>query len=299
MRAEGRFFPADHRRRIRGDRQERAGTERRRSVLTALASPESTGPSPAGGLRTYKAISASLRDKTYPDVLLLIDEARFEVELKQWIGRRKKGQATITRFPVDPTAEVLVDGPLLRFSGLSVKLESPSKAAEIAEVLRRPGREREATRLLSEAEKALLECVKTREEAMTFLSKMKVDPREALIAAESLWPVGDTKEPLEAVYSSYSGRLAVSLEKMTSWLADYEKKLGPGVVDRLYALAYTMGAVQDALFEGDSDMVEELSALRELGVVTTAQELRTGTSLEQLVQRAHPVLVRFATARPS
>jgi hypothetical protein len=60
-----------------------------------------------------------------------------------------------------------------------------------------------------------------------------------------------------------------------------------------------MGAVQDALFEGDSDMVEELSALREMGVVTTAQELRSGMSLEQLVQRAHPILVGFATARPS
>jgi len=264
-----------------------------------LAPQGSTVSAPAGGSRNYKVVSASLRGKTYSDLVLLMDEARFEVELKQWIGRRKKGQATLTRFPVDPTAEVLLDGPLLRFSELSVTLESPSKAAEIAEILRRPAREREAARLLSEAEKALLECVGTREEAMAFLAKMKVNPREALIGAESLWAVGDTKEPLEAVYSSYSGRLAVSLEKMTSSFAASETKLGPAVVDRLYALGYAMGAVQDALFEGDSDMVEELSALREMGVVTTAQELRSGMSLEQLAQRAHPILVGFATARPS
>ena len=229
---------------------------------------------------------------------MLVDEAQFEVELKQWTGRRKKGQATLTRFPVDPTAEFLLDGPLLRFSELSVTLESPSVAAEIAEILRRPSREREAARLLSEAERALLECVGTREEAMAFLAKMKVNPREALLGAESLWPVGDTKEPLEAVYSSYSGRLSVSLEKTTSSFAASETKLGPAVVDRLYALAYALGAVQDALFEGDSDMVEELSALREMGINTTAQELRSGVSLEQLVQRAHPILVGLTTGRP-
>jgi hypothetical protein len=178
-----------------------------------------------------------------------------------------------------------------------VRLESPSEAAELAKRLRRPSREREVARLLAEAEKTLLECAETREEAMAFLSRMKTNPREALIGAESLWAPDDTKEPLEAVYSNYSARLAVSLAKMTSSFGDSEKKLGPGVVDRLYALAYTMGAVQDALFEGDSDMVEELSALREMGVVTTAQDLRKGTPLEQLIQRAHPVLLGFATAR--
>jgi hypothetical protein len=220
------------------------------------------------------------------------------VELRQWIGRRKKAQETLTRFQTDPTAEVLVDGPMVRFSDFSVTLESPSKAAELADLLRRPAREREAVRLLSEAEKALLECVETRGEAMTFLSKMKVDPREALIGAQSLWAADDTKEPLEAVYSSHSARLAVSLEKMISSFGESEKKLGPGVVDRLYALAYTMGAVQDALFERDSDMVEELAALREMGVVTTAQDLRTRAPLEQLLQRAHPVLVGLSTASP-
>jgi hypothetical protein len=263
-----------------------------------LAAPAGALSSPSGDTRTYKLTSASLRGKTYSDVLLLIDEPRSEVELRQWVGRRKKGQATLTRFQIDPTAEVLVDGPLVRISEVSVALESPSRAAELADLLRRPSREREAMRLLSETEKALLECVETREGAMAFLSKMRVNPREALIGAQSLWAEDDTKEPLEAVYSSYSARLAVSLEKMVSSLGDSEKKLGPGVVDRLYALAYTMGAVQDALFEGDSDMVEELSALREMGVVTTAQDLRTGAPLEQLIQRAHPVLVGFAAARP-
>jgi hypothetical protein len=263
-----------------------------------LAEPIGAPSSPAEEARTYKLTSASLRGKTYSDVLLLIDEPRSEVELRQWIGRRKKGQATLTRFQIDPTAEVLVDGPLVRISDLSATLESPSKAAELADLLRRPAREREAMRLLSEAEKALLECVETRDGAMALLSKMKVNPREALIGAQSLWAADDAKEPLEAVYSSLSARLAVSLEKMISSFGESEKELGPHVVDRLYVLAYTMGAVQDALFEGDSDMVEELSALREMGVVTTAQDLRTGAPLEQLIQRAHPVLVGFVTARP-
>jgi hypothetical protein len=263
-----------------------------------LGSPAGATSSSPGDALSYKLVSASLGGKTYPDVLLLVDEAQNEVELRQWVGRRKKSQATLTRIKVDPTVEVLASGPLLRVSELTATLESPSKAWELAELLGRPAREREATRVLSEAAKALLDGVGTREEAVAFLSKVRSNPREALMSAQSLWAADDTSEPLEAVYSSYSARLAVSLEKMISSFSDSEKKLGPGVVDRLYALAYTIGAVQDARFEEDSDMVEELSALREMGVVTTAEELRTGAPFEQLIQRATPVLLGLALARP-
>ncbi len=248
---------------------------------------------PKGAYRTYKLVSASFRGKNYADGLLLVDEASNEMELRQLTGRWKKEETPVARFRIEPTAEVLVDGPLLRVSELSIALESPSVAEEIAEILRRPARRLEAARLLSEAESAIRDFVETRKEAMTFLSALRANPRDALLSAESMWTEDSNEEPLEAVFSSYSGRIGVSLEKVTSSLGSAEKELGAEVTNRLYALTCVIGAVQDSLFQVDSDLLPEVAALQELGIVTTAQELRTGIPAERLIQRAHPVLANM------
>lgn len=247
--------------------------------------------SSAGPKLTYKLISASFRDKTYADSVLLIDQANGEMELRQWTGRKKKEQTTIARFRIEPTAEVLVDGSLLRIAELSVTLESPSRAGEMADLLRMPARQRDSAKALSDAESAVSEFMSAREEALVFLAKVRFNPREALASAAQMWPADDAREPLEAVHSSYSASLGVSLEKMNSALDGAETKLGRGLVERLYALAYTTGAVQNALFESDSDLAEEIAALQELGVDTTAQDLRMGSPSERIMHRAHPVLV--------
>jgi len=247
-----------------------------------------------GGSRSYKVVSANFRDKEYPEGVLVFDELRSEMELRKWTGRRKKEETIIARFRIEPTASVLVDGPLLRVSELSVRFDSASMAQEIAELLRRPAKQRETTRRLAEGESTVQEFLRMREAALAFLSAMKVNPRKALIGAESLWPPDDTKEPLEAVYSGYSARLAVSLERMNSSLEATEKQLGASVVKRLYALAYTIGMVQDAVFRGDQELVQEIGALSELGITANVQDLRAGISAERLMQRAHPALAETA-----
>jgi hypothetical protein len=261
------------------------------------ASSDEGGASTASQSREYRFVSATYRDRTHSNGILLVDEARSEMELRQWAGRRKKEQAAIVRFRIEPTAKVLVDGPLLIVSELSITLESPAKATELAGILQRPAKEQEAVQGLSEAESALAELLVSREQAVTFLSQMKVDPREAMLGAESLWAAGDNSEPLDAVYSSYSARLAGSLEKMTSCLASAQKKVGPVVTERIYALAYALGTVQNALLEGDFNQDQELAALQEMGITATSQDLRAEKLTERLLQRAHPVLVGLAMAQ--
>ncbi len=261
------------------------------------ASPAGGEESAEGPSRAYKLVSATYRDKTYPDGILRVDESGSDIELRQLAGKRKREETVIARFHLEPNAEVLVDGPLLKVSELSIALESPSIAGEVAELLRRPAREREAVRLLSEAESPISAFLETREEALSLFSLVKVDPRGALLSVESMWTTDDT-EPLDAVYAAYSTRVAESLEKMTSSLAETEKSLGSRVTERLYALTYTVGAVQNALFRADSDLVQELAALQELGIATTAQDLRMEKPTERLMLRAHQVLVAVATARP-
>jgi len=259
------------------------------------ASPAGEVASPEWPLRTYKLVSATYQDKVYPEGVLRVNEAGSEIELRKWTGKDRRTGAVVARFNLEPNVDVLVDGPLLRVAGLSITLESPGVAGEVADLLRRPTRESEAVRLVSEAESFVSGFLEVREEALNVLSRIRVDPRGALLDVQSMWTTDDT-EPLDAVYSKYSTLLAESLEKMTSSLAGRESVLGSGVTNRLYALAYTIGAVQNALFEGDSDLAQELAALQELGIATTAQDLRLVKPAERLMLRAHPGLVVLATA---
>jgi hypothetical protein len=262
------------------------------------SAPPPGDASAQGPSRAYAVVSATFQNREYPEGTLRVNEAGSELELSQWTGRKKKRtEAVIAKFRLEPNVEVLVDGPLLRVSDLSVTLESPAAAGEVAELLRRPSKELEVVRLVSEAETSVGRFLESREEALSTLSRIKADPRNALFAAGSTLTLASDVEPLDALYSTYSARLAESLEQMKASLAGGETILGSGATERLYAIAYTVGAVQNALFDGDSDLAQELAALQELGIATTAQELRMENPTARLMARAQPALVALATSR--
>jgi hypothetical protein len=245
----------------------------------------------------YKAVTAVYQDKTYPGVILRLADSGAEMELRQWTGKKKKATlVAVARFRPEPNAQVLVDGRLLRVAELSITLESPSAAAEVAHTLGRPAREREALRLLSEAESSVSGFLETRGQALEFISWLKVEPREAMFSARSMWTDVDT-DPLDTVYSSYSARLDESLGRMASSIAAAEKDVGPGATERLYALACTIGAVQEALMQEGSDLSEELAALKEFGITATADELRMPRAMASLVLMAHPGLAMMAISQ--
>ncbi|MDA4115996.1 MAG: hypothetical protein OK442_05530 [Thaumarchaeota archaeon] len=243
----------------------------------------------------YKLVSATYQDREYPEGVLAVNEAGNEIELRRWMGKTKRPDIVIARFHLEPNTDVRVDGAVLNVSELSVTLESPAAAGEVADLLRRPARELEAARLVTEVEASVGVFLETREEALNLLSRIKVDPRGALFASAAR-STDSNAEPLDSVYSTYSARLAESLQKMKASLAGGEKGLGVGATDMMYAITYAIGQVQNALFEGDSDLVQELAALRELGIAMTAQELRTKRPTARLLVRAHPALVSLATS---
>lgn len=249
--------------------------------------------------RTYSVLSANFRDKAYPESFLFFNDDRNEMELREWTGKKKKDQTIIARFRVEPSASVLVDGPVLRVSELSITFDTPAAAQEVAELLRQPAKQREYLILLSEGEAAVKDVLKTKEEAVAFLAMMRTDPRRALVGSSSLWPEDDVREPFEAIQAAYSARVSDSLEKMKSSLATTEHHLGAAIAKKLYAVAYTIGAVQEANFRGDPDLTQEITALSALGIVVTVEELRAGISAEKLLQRAHPALVSLTVPAKS
>jgi hypothetical protein len=242
----------------------------------------------------YNVLTATYLDKTYADVVLRLADSGAEMELREWTSKKKEAQSVVARFRLEPNAEVSLDGPQLKVAELAITLESPSTATQVALTLGLRGREREALRLLLEAESSVGGFLETREQAMNLLSWLKADPRGAMLSVESLWTEPGT-EPLDAVYASYSARVAESFGRMTSSLSGAEKGLGTPATEMLYALTYTIGAVQDALLQGDSDMAPELAALKEFGMTATAEELRTEKPSARLVALAHPALVAVAT----
>jgi hypothetical protein len=245
----------------------------------------------------YRLVSAAFQNKEYAEGVLWVNGTGSEMELRQWAGKKRKEETVIARFRLQPNVEVTVDGPLLRVSELSVTLESPAIAGEVADLLRQPARELETVRLVSEAEASVGGFLDSREEALNLISRIKVDPRRTLFEVGPV-SAAAAADPLEAFYSSYSKRVEESLDKMKSSLAEGENVLGPAATERLYAVAYTIGAVQDAIFGGDSDLAQEAAALQELGIATTAQGIRTEQPLSRLLALAHPVLVSLAASRP-
>ncbi|HEV2389566.1 MAG TPA: hypothetical protein VGS04_02465, partial [Nitrososphaerales archaeon] len=183
--------------------------------------------SPPGGdanqppSRAYRLVSATYQDKEYPEGTLRVNEAGNEIEISQWTGKKKRTESVIVRFRLEPNTEVLVDGALLRVSGLSVTLESPTSANGVADLLGRPARELEAERLVAERETLVTAFLQAREDALDLISRVKVDPRGALLAADST-STGDA-ESLGAIYSKRSARVVESFEKMRSSLSGEEK----------------------------------------------------------------------------
>ena len=221
------------------------------------------------------------------------------MELRQLVTkRRKKVETVIARFRVEPTAEVKVEGAVLHASELSITLESEGLAQEVAGVLKRPVPDDGRTKALQDAEASVIGFLKEREEVLAFLSQMRVDPREAVLARRSMWAEEDAREPFEAIRSSYAKELTGSLETLKACLAAAEKALGPKVSGRLCALACNIAAAQDALLDAQSDLGPELAALQELGIAMTAEDLRLGEPTERLMLRAHTGLESLALGRP-
>lgn len=247
--------------------------------------------------RAYRLTGATYRDGKFPDGILAVYESRGEIELRRPTGKKRREESVVAKVRLEPTTEIVVDGATISVSGLSMTLESASVAVEVADIMRRPARVQMALKHLAEAEAKVAAFLEARDEAVNILTRMTADPRRTILTVESLW-TDDEKEPLGAIHTALSVRVGESLDKMISELMNAEKDLGPRVTDRLYAVAYTVGQVQDDVFTKKS-LADDLMALQELGIETSAGDLKTENLAQRLMAMAHPSLVALAMASAS
>ena len=111
------------------------------------------------------------------------------------------------------------------------------------------------------------EFVQTRGEVFDLLLQVRGDPREALLrfAAE----VPPDKPPLEGLLGAYKDWLDGAFDEFASSLSEKGEKEGPSpeFLERLSAIAYNIGSVQNSIFSGNAEeRKRSLDALAELGV---------------------------------
>lgn len=243
---------------------------------------------------SFRIESGNFHDRKFKEGVLVVHYAKRLLELMQYADRKSKQEVLVARFKVEPHAEISADGKTLRVSELTLKLDSPRSAAEVVSLLERAPPPPPKTDPLSQAEAAVKSCIDAREDAMGFLSRARVDHRAALLGSASMWKQGDERNPFEAVVSEYSARVDAALDGAKAVVSGTEGALGGPAAERLCALACTVGAIQDALFEGGSDLAHEVQALKDLGVSVTVEELRMDKLSERIMPRAHPVLVALS-----
>jgi len=231
--------------------------------------------------------------KGHSHCTLEIDEAKRYVQIKARRGLGR-GLFQVVDFYYDASTVVEVDGERLRVGELEMVAKSRGDAQEIAGSIRKPAVEvvKQADDALKEIEVVVQGFLEAREEAVSTLMKLRKDPRTTLLEASAAWE-SLTGDPVEQLYTTSQQKISSSRDQMEGLIEALEWKVGKKVVERLYALCYAVGKLQDALFSGSAEEAEAAKRfLVELGI--KAGDLREVTlegSSKRIMKLAHEVLV--------
>ena len=215
--------------------------------------------------------SAEYQGKTYSGCFLMIDEKANQAEVRA-AGRLGGRRLSVVKFSFDVGLEVHVEGSVVRTASLAMVAKDEATAAEIAALIMKPA---EAQKLLKQdlvgAEKSVLDFLKLREEAFSFLAKLRSDPRAASISLAPQWS-DEKQDPVDEFLSRSSKQLAKSFESMNSAIKNIESRVGAAAAERLFAFVYCVGSIQDGLLSAKGDLAAESGFLRELGLDATPLE---------------------------
>lgn len=270
---------------------------------------------------TPHRVKATYQGKTYERCLLHLDEDARSVRIVALPEPRrsfslpfksapKAEEVEVVRFTYDATTRVAVeDGRVLRVDdSLAVEAEDPSELRRVAEVVGKPASERAAQLrgTLERAEYSVKNLLRTRESAVLFLRRLRTDPRRTMFEAYSSTRAerypgaeGDT-DHVEDLVAPFRDRLSSSLADMSSNLLGVEEGFGAEAANKLYAAAYAVGLLQDALLVPpkrgeDPERLAEGRRLLTLAIGCDERLLADAT-LETLTDRALDAVHRSLSA---
>ena len=239
-------------------------------------------------MSTYRLASAEYRGEAHEGSDMEIDEKSRTLEvtyMKGIVGR--KTRTRLVKMVWDASTPITVTGARVQVGELTVVAEAEVDAKEIGRLLRMPAAAVVAQRAKTvfDAEEAVREFLKSREESLVLLAKLREDPRGVISQFEFK---DEGRDPVDEAMVAYSKRLAEPFKRMTSSLDRLEAADQKESSERLYALAYALGSLQDSVFSGKPVTEAESVFLADLGILLPQQGLKLGNISETLMATRAP-----------
>jgi len=233
-------------------------------------------------LSTFLLASADYQGEAHESCELEIDDKSRTIEVTYMKGIGRKTKTRLVRMTWDASTPISVRGLRVQVGELNMTVEGEADAKEVGRILRMPAAAIQAQRdkAAAEAEEAVRAFLKAREESLVLLTKLRQDPRAAVSQAKSDDEGGD---PIDEAMVAYSKRLADPFKRMTSSIERLDSEGEKDRSEKLYALAYALGSLQDSAFEGRPTTEEESVFLADLGVLVPKQGLKLGNMSETLL----------------
>jgi hypothetical protein len=168
-------------------------------------------------------------------------------------------------------------------------VESDERASEISQLIwkRETQVRQQQAGGLAKAESAALEFLRDREGTIAFISKLKEDPKAALLSQSQMW-IDKNRNPLDEILGAHAKRMSDAFEKFKVSVKDAETQIGEEATERLFAIVYCLGLIQDGLLTG-GDLKAELGFLNELGAKgLTDADLELGSSSDRISKSLFP-----------
>jgi hypothetical protein len=225
---------------------------------------------------TFELQLVKYQNKVHKRCILSVNEERKEAKILEtknhiFFTNRQvyflNKQVPLLTITSDASTTVDLQGKLVTVNtDILLEARDQEEASKIAELFFRPRKEAEfkSRQMLLGVEGSIRGFLKIREEALCFLANLRRNPRKIMLELSSTLGEGLTGDPVEAMTRLYSERLAKSWEDLISSLSGIEMQVGKDRTNRLYAVTYFIGKLQDAFFEGKDPM--KLDMLKGFGL---------------------------------
>jgi hypothetical protein len=233
-------------------------------------------------MKTYPLVSFEYQGRKYGKCNLTIDEASHQLEVSKsgFLGLRK---SVLAKMSYGAKVQAVSGGSMIRLEGMAMTVESDERASEISQLIwkRETQVRQQQAGGLAKAESAALEFLRDREGTIAFISKLKEDPKGALISQSEAW-TDKNRDPLDEILEGRSKQLKDAFEKFKASVKETEAQTGEEAIERVFAIVYSLGLIQDGLLTG-GDLKAELGFLDELGARgLTVADLELGSFTERI-----------------
>lgn len=216
----------------------------------------------------FELVEARFAGIVYEDCKLVVDASARQAEVtyvvRKWFRRRP---ASLTKFQYDSKTKVSRKGTHVEVGDIQFTATSASDSLAIESVFESPRREvlAQEEKELTDTERLAVEFLDARGETLAFLDKLKKEPAEVMLQLSQSNP-SPGGEPLGAFLKSRADLVTTAFGRLDSAIAGLSERANDIVAERLSALVYVIGILQNNFLERGQAGVAVEGFVAELGI---------------------------------